>query len=521
MACSASPAYSNWNREAPSSIREPDPSSRVSPRKNLQMAELTDLTLLEAASALRAGDVSSTELTQACLDRTRSLDGQVHAFLTVTEDLALAQAKAADQRFSDRSTESLPLVLGIPIAIKDVLCVEGIPTTCGSKILEDFRPPYSATSVSRLVDAGAVILGKVNTDEFAMGSSTENSAYGVSHNPWDLDRVPGGSSGGAAAAIAARMCFAALGTDTGGSVRQPAAFCGVSGLKTSYGRVSRYGLIAYGSSLDTVGGLARNVADLVPIFSIMAGQDPLDSTSVPDPVPEIHLNGASKLRIGVPKEYFIEGLQPEVGTAVRAAIETFREMGASIQEISLPHTDLALPVYYLIAPAEASANLARYDGVRYGPRRGPGEYPDDYFVTRGELFGSEVKRRIMLGTYALSAGYYDAYYGQAQKVRTLIKADFDAAFQDVDLIACPVTPTTAFEIGAHGDDPLSMYLEDVFTLPANLAGIPGLSFPVGFDSDGLPIGMQFMAPHLGEPQLFSAAHAYQSAASWHTSWPEL
>lgn len=487
------------------------------------MAELTDLSMLEAAGALRAGDVSSTELTRACLDRILAVDGDVHAFLTVTDDLALAQAEAADQKFKTRSGEELPLVLGIPVAVKDVLCVEGVPTTCGSRILEGFRPPYSATSVTRLVEAGAVILGKANTDEFAMGSSTENSAYGVSHNPWNLDRVPGGSSGGPAAAVAARMCFAALGTDTGGSVRQPAAFCGVSGLKTSYGRISRYGLIAYGSSLDTVGALARNIADLAPIFSLMAGHDPLDSTSVTDPVPEIRLNGADlrELRIGVPKEYFIEGLQPEVETAVREAIDAFRGMGAEIREISLPHTDLAVPVYYLIAPAEASANLARYDGVRYGPRRGPGKYPDDYFVTRGELFGDEVKRRIMLGTYALSAGYYDAYYGQAQKVRTLIKQDFDAAFKDVDLIACPVAPTTAFGIGAHGDDPLSMYLEDVFTLPANLAGIPGLSFPVGFDSDGLPIGMQFMAPHLKEAQLFSAAHTYQSATSWHTSWPEL
>jgi len=487
------------------------------------MAELTDLTLLEAASALRSGEASSAELTRACLDRIQSIDGQVRAFLTVTDDLAIEQAKAADEQLRDDNAESLPLVHGIPIAIKDVLCVEGVPTTAGSRILEGFRPPYSATSVSRLVRAGAVILGKANTDEFAMGSSTENSAYGVSHNPWNLDRVPGGSSGGPAAAVAARMCYAALGTDTGGSVRQPAAFCGVSGLKTSYGRVSRYGLIAYGSSLDTVGGLARNVGDLAPIFSAMAGHDPLDSTSIPDPAPEINLNGdgVDKLRIGVPKEYFIDGLQPEVETAVRAAIEVFREMGATIQEISLPHTDLALPVYYVIAPAEASANLARYDGVRYGPRKGPGEYPEDYFVTRGELFGTEVKRRIMLGTYALSAGYYDAYYGQAQKVRTLIKGDFEAAFEDVDLIACPVTPTTAFGIGAHGDDPLSMYLEDVFTLPANLAGIPGLSFPVGFDSDGLPIGMQFMAPHLGEAQLFSAAHAYQAAASWHTRWPDL
>ncbi|GMR10067.1 MAG: Asp-tRNA(Asn)/Glu-tRNA(Gln) amidotransferase subunit GatA [Anaerolineae bacterium] len=485
------------------------------------MAELTDLSLLEAAGALRGGDVSSTELTRACLDRVQAIDGVVRAFLTVTEDLAMAQAEAADQQLRMRSDEPLPLVLGIPIAVKDVLCVEGVPTTCGSKILEGFRPPYTATSVARLVEAGAVILGKTNTDEFAMGSSTENSGYGVSHNPWNLDRVPGGSSGGPAAAVAARMCYAALGTDTGGSVRQPAAFCGVSGLKTSYGRVSRYGLIAYGSSLDTVGGLARNVADLSPIFSLMAGHDPLDSTSVTDPVPDIHLSGAPKLRIGVPKEYFIEGLQPDVETAVRAAIETFREMGAIVQEISLPHTDLALPVYYIIAPAEASANLARYDGVRYGPRHGPGSYPEDYFVTRGELFGAEVKRRIMLGTYALSAGYYDAYYGQAQKVRTLIKGDFEAAFQEVDLIACPVTPTTAFGIGAHGDDPLSMYLEDVFTLPANLAGIPGLSFPVGFDSEGLPIGMQFMAPHLEEARLFSAAHAYQAATSWHTRWPEL
>ena len=487
------------------------------------MAELTDLTLLEAASALRSGEASSADLTRACLDRIQAIDGQVRAFLTVTDDLAIEQAKAADRQLRDGNAESLPLVHGIPIAIKDVLCVEGVPTTAGSRILEGFRPPYSATSVSRLIEAGAVILGKANTDEFAMGSSTENSAYGVSHNPWNLDRVPGGSSGGPAAAVAARMCYAALGTDTGGSVRQPAAFCGVSGLKTSYGRVSRYGLIAYGSSLDTVGGLARNVGDLAPVFSAMAGHDPLDSTSIPDPAPEIHLNGdgVEGLRIGVPKEYFIDGLQPEVETAVRAAIEIFRELGATILEISLPHTDLALPVYYIIAPAEASANLARYDGVRYGPRKGPGEYPDDYFATRGELFGTEVKRRIMLGTYALSAGYYDAYYGQAQKVRTLIKADFEAAFEDVDLIACPVTPTTAFGIGAHGDDPLSMYLEDVFTLPANLAGIPGLSFPVGFDSDGLPIGMQFMAPHLGEAQLFSAAHAYQSAASWHTRWPDL
>ncbi len=487
------------------------------------MADLIDLTLLEAAGALRAGEVSSVELTRACLDRIQVVDGQVHAFLNIAEERALAQARAADERWHAANDDALPLVHGIPIAVKDVLCVEGLPATCGSKILHGFYPPYTATSVTRLLDAGAVVLGKTNTDEFAMGSSTENSAYGVTHNPWDFGRVPGGSSGGSAAAVAARMCFAALGTDTGGSVRQPAAFCGVSGLKTSYGRVSRYGLIAFGSSLDTVGAIARSVADLVPIFSTMAGHDPLDSTSMPAAVPEIHLNGAEVrgLRIGVPKEYFIPGLQPEVEAAVREAIATLEGLGAVIREVSLPHTELALPVYYLIAPAEASANLARYDGVRHGPRLGPGQYPEDYFVTRGELFGPEVKRRIMLGTYALSAGYYEAYYGQAQKVRTLIKGDFETAFEQVDLIACPVTPTTAFGIGAHGDDPLAMYLEDVFTLPANLAGIPGLAFPVGFDLAGLPIAMQLMAPHLGEARLFQAAHAYQTVTSWHTERPAL
>jgi aspartyl-tRNA(Asn)/glutamyl-tRNA(Gln) amidotransferase subunit A len=490
------------------------------------MADITDLTLLEAAGALRAGELSSQELTQACLSRIRALDPQVHAFLHVAEDLALGQARAADGQLSAwrRAGGEPPAVLtGIPLAVKDVLCLQGIPATCGSRILEGYRPPYHATSVRRLLDSGAVTLGKTNTDEFAMGSSTENSAYGVTHNPWNLERVPGGSSGGSAAAVAARLCFAALGTDTGGSVRQPASFCGVTGLKTSYGRISRYGLIAYGSSLDTVGALARSAADLLPLFQLMAGHDPLDSTSVQDPVPQMVLDGAGLdgLRVGVPREYFIEGLQPAVEAAVRQAVAQLETLGAEAHEISLPHTDLALPVYYLIAPAEASANLARYDGVRYGPRLGPGQYPQDFFATRGDLFGPEVKRRIMLGTYALSAGYYDAYYGQAQKVRTLIKSDFETAFEQVDLIACPVAPTTAFAIGQHGDDPLAMYLEDVFTLPANLAGIPGLSFPVGFDSDRLPIGMQLMAPHLGEEQLFRAAHAYQQATTWHTEVPPL
>ncbi len=490
------------------------------------MSELTNLSLLESAAALRTGEISSCDLTKACFDRIDSLDPRMHAFLTLTPDLAHEQATAADRQLTGwrkNGGETPPLILGIPIAIKDVLTIKGVTTTCGSKILEDFRPPYTATSVRRLANAGAVILGKTNMDEFAMGSSTENSAYGVTHNPWNLTRVPGGSSGGSAAAVAARMCSAALGSDTGGSVRQPASFCGVTGLKTSYGRVSRYGLIAYGSSLDTVGAFARSAADLLPLLTIMAGHDPLDATSMPDPVPEITLEGATLrgVRIGVPQEYFIEGMQPVVESAVHQAVSVMESLGATIKSIRLPHTDLALPVYYLIAPAEASANLARYDAIRFGPRIKADKLLDQYCSTRGALFGSEVKRRIMLGTYALSAGYYDAYYGQAQKVRTLIKNDFEQAFIEVDLIACPVAPTTAFRIGEHGDDPLSMYLEDVFTLPANLAGVPGISFPVGFDPEGLPIGIQLNAPHLGEAELLRAAHAYQCATQWHKEHPPL
>lgn len=490
------------------------------------MTSLPELTLLEAAAMLRDGEISSLELTRDSLTRIDQLEPQLHAFLARTPDLALDQARAADRRLQawrEDSSAPLPLIAGIPIAIKDVLCLQDVPTTCGSKILAGFRPPYTATSVARLIEAGAVVLGKTNTDEFAMGSSTENSAYGPTHNPWDLERVPGGSSGGSAAAVAAGMCYAALGTDTGGSVRQPAAFCGVTGLKTSYGRVSRYGLIAYGSSLDTVGALARSASDLVPLFSAIAGHDELDSTSLPDPVPQVDLDmpDLQGLRIGVPDEYFIEGMQPEVEAAVRIAVQVMSEMGASVTSISMPHTDLALPVYYLIAPAEASANLARYDAVRYGPRVETDDLWNQYLKTRGDLFGPEVKRRIMLGTYALSAGYYDAYYGQAQKVRTLIKSDFDQAFENIDLIACPVAPSTAFRIGEHGDDPLAMYLEDVFTLPANLAGVPGISFPVGFDALGLPIGMQLQARPLGEDLLLRSAHAFQQVTDWHLRRPAL
>jgi len=379
--------------------------------------------------------------------------------------------------------------------------------------------------------AGAVILGKTNTDEFAMGSSTENSAYGPTRNPWDRSRVPGGSSGGSAAAVASRMSPLALGTDTGGSVRQPASLCGVSGLKPTYGRLSRYGLVAFGSSLDVVGVFGASAADIAPVFTCMAGHDPKDSTSLDLRVPEINLDAPVEhvfagLRIGVPREYFQVGaggggIQPEVEASVRQAIRLMESYGAVIKEISLPHTEYALPVYYLVAPAEASANLARFDGVRYGVRAEADSLWEVFYNSRGQGFGPEVKRRIMLGTYALSAGYYDAYYGQAQKVRTLIKRDFEMAFEDVDLIAAPATPSTAFRFGEHSDDPLAMYLEDIFTLPANLAGVPGISFPAGFDRAGLPIGMQLMAASLQEERLLQAAHAYQQVTDWHTRRPSL
>jgi len=493
------------------------------------MPELTDLSLLSVVEALRLGEFSSLEFVQASLERIQRLEPSLQAFLTLVPEQALAQARAADRRlvaWRREPSASLPTLLGVPVAVKDVLCVAGLRCTCGSRILENFIPPFNATAVERLLSAGAIVVGKTNTDEFAMGSSTENSAYFTTHNPWDLERVPGGSSGGSAATVAARALPAALGSDTGGSVRQPASFCGITGLKPTYGRVSRFGLVAYGSSLDVVGAFGRNASDVALMFTLIAGHDPLDATTLDLPVPVIQLNGKVDhnhplrgLRLGVPEEYFIKGIQTEVEKAVRAAIEILERLGAQVKPISLPHTEYALPVYYLIAPAEASANLARYDGIRYGPRL-PGEAMwDIFFNTRGEKFGPEVKRRIMLGTYALSAGYYDAYYGQAQKVRTLIKRDFELAFENVDLIAAPVAPTTAFRIGEHTDDPLAMYLEDIFTLPANLAGVPGLAFPVGFDHQGLPVGMQLMGPHFREDILFQVAHTYQQVTDWHERKP--
>lgn len=492
------------------------------------MTELLDFSLEDLTNSLRAGEFSSRELVEACLERIGRADPALHAFLTLSPEEALRQADQADRQLAawrNDPTQSLPPLLGIPLAVKDVLCVKGLRCTCGSRILENFVPPFSATAVARLQQAGMAILGKTNTDEFAMGSSTENSAYGPTRNPWDLERVPGGSSGGSAAVVAARLSPVALGSDTGGSVRQPASFCGVTGLKPTYGRISRYGLVAYGSSLDVVGCFGRTAADIAPLFMQMAGRDPLDATTTDLPVPEIELHDLSEerplrgMRLGVPDEYFIPGIQPEVEAGVRQAVNLLVELGAEAVPVSLPHTEYALPVYYLIAPAEASANLARYDGIRFGPRVEVDELWEVFCRTRGEKFGPEVKRRIMLGTYALSAGYYDAYYGQAQKVRTLIKQDFEAAFASVDLIAAPVAPSTAFRIGEHGDDPLSMYLEDIFTLPANLAGVPGIAFCVGFDRLNLPIGMQLMGPHFREDLLFRVACAYQGATDWHTRRP--
>jgi aspartyl-tRNA(Asn)/glutamyl-tRNA(Gln) amidotransferase subunit A len=496
---------------------------------------LCALTLHEAAGLLRSGKISATELAQSVLDRIYAFDNTIKAFLALTPEAALEAAGQADEQFAAArragTNEGLAPLLGIPMAIKDVITVEGVPLTCGSHVLEGYVPPYQATAVDKLVGAGAVILGKTNTDAFAMGSSTENSDYFTTHNPWDLGRVPGGSSGGSAAAVAADLCLAALGSDTGGSVRQPASLCGIVGLKPTYGRVSRYGLVAYASSLDQIGPLAKDVMDAALVLSAIAGHDPADSTSVDAPVPDYartlekmkaqESRPLAGLRIGVPKEYFVAGIEAAVEAAVLAAIEHLRELGADVREISLPHTDLALPVYYLIAPAEASANLARFDGIRYGLSVEAESLWDTYRRTRGEGFGPEVKRRIMLGAYALSAGYYDAYYLKAQQVRTLIKGDFDAALREVDVIACPTSPTTAFPIGERVADPLSMYLADVFTLSLNLAGICGMSVPCGFDAKGLPVGLQLIAGALEEERLLKTAYAYEQTTEWHLRKPAL
>ena len=488
------------------------------------MTEFGQLTALQARDLLGQGEVSSVELTQGLLDRIVAYDNEIKAYLTVTPEAALEQAAEADRIRARTEEQDLPPLLGIPLAIKDVICVQGLPTTCGSRILEDYVPPFSATAVENLRQAGAVILGKTNTDEFAMGSSTENSAYFATHNPWDLSRVPGGSSGGSAAAVAAGLAFGALGSDTGGSVRQPASLCGVVGIKPSYGRVSRWGLVAFASSLDQIGCFGRTVGDAALLLGTISGYDQRDSTSVNAPVPEYGSSLVSDirgLRIGVPQEYFVEGMQPEVEVAVREAISTMADLGAEIVEVSLPHTSYALPVYYLVAPAEASANLARYDGMRYGLSLGGVDLWDSYRKTRGQGFGAEVKRRVMLGTYALSAGYYDAYYRKASQIRTLIRQDFELALEQCDVLVAPTTPTTAFRLGEMVSDPMQMYLQDVFTLALSLAGLPGLSLPCGFDQSGLPIGLQIMGGAFDEATVLRVAHAYESATGWHRQTPRM
>ena len=483
--------------------------------------ELCQLAIHEAHQLLRDRRISSLELTQAVLKRIQEVDGRIKAYLTMVPEVSLKCAREADRRRADG--EDNPL-LGIPLAIKDVLCTKETETTCGSRILKGFLPPFDATVVAKLRQAGGVLLGKTNTDEFAMGSSTENSGYYPTHNPWDLTRVPGGSSGGSAAAVAADECLGALGTDTGGSIRQPAAFCGIAGLKPTYGRVSRYGLVAFASSLDQAGPLAKDVTDCAILLQAIAGYDPKDSTSADLPLPNypdaLHAD-VEGMRLGVPKEYFVEGMQPEVEQAVRDALNVWADLGARIIEVPMPHTEYALPVYYLLAPAEASANLARYDGIRYGFSHPEAQdIWDSYRKTRQHGFGPEVKRRIMLGTYALSAGYYDAYYLKAQKVRTLIKEDFDRAYEQCDALVVPTTPTTAFRIGEKVEDPLQMYLGDIFTLSLNLAGLCGLAIPCGFAA-GLPIGLQVLGKAYDEATILRVAYAYEQATDWHLRKPRL
>ncbi|MYA61097.1 MAG: Asp-tRNA(Asn)/Glu-tRNA(Gln) amidotransferase subunit GatA [Dehalococcoidia bacterium] len=481
----------------------------------MDAAHLAELTIHEARELLDRGEVSSVELTRAILDRIAQVEDGVKAFVTVTEDLAVEQAERADARIA--KGDAAPLT-GIPMQLKDNMATRGVATTCSSKMLENFVPPYDATVTQRLYDQSAVLVGKGNLDEFAMGSSTENSAFFPTRNPWDPERVPGGSSGGPAAAVAASECFYSLGSDTGGSIRQPASLCGVVGLKPTYGLVSRYGLVAFASSLDQIGPITKDTTDCALVMNAIAGHDPKDSTSLNIEAPD-YTNALGRdlegLRIGVPTEYFVEGMEPGVEDATHKSIEILRQLGAEVVEMSLPHTSYALAVYYILAPSECSANLARYDGVKYGfSDREADTMWDALERTRGRGFGPEVKRRIMLGTYALSAGYYDAFYLKAQRVRTIIRREFENAFEGLDAIVSATSPTVAFELGAKTADPVQMYLSDVLTLPANIAGIPGISVPAGM-SDGLPVGLQILGKALGEETIFRIAHALEQATEWH------
>ncbi|MFC2013542.1 Asp-tRNA(Asn)/Glu-tRNA(Gln) amidotransferase subunit GatA [Chloroflexota bacterium] len=480
------------------------------------------LTINEAHRLLKAKELSSVGLTKAVLERIQQVEPKVRAFVTITDELALKQAQKADELIAGGNDNPLT---GIPVLIKDNMCTKGIRTTCSSKMLENFVPPYDATVVEKLTECGAVIVGKSNMDEFAMGSSNEHSAFFPTHNPWDISRVPGGSSGGSATAVATGEAIYALGSDTGGSIRQPSGFCSVTGLKPTYGRVSRYGLVAFASSLDQIGPIAQDVADCAIVLSVIAGHDSRDSTSVPHPVPDYTqclTSDLKGLRIGIPKEYLVEGMQKEVEIAIRAAISKLEELGARVEwEVSLPSTPYALAAYYIIAPSEAMANLARYDGAKYGfSYQDTDNMWEAMEKTRQYGFGAEVKRRIMLGTYALSAGYYDAYYLKAQKVRTLIRQEFDQAFEKLDALVTPTSPTLPFKIGEKVDDPLQMYLSDVCTLPINIAGVPAISIPAGF-GDGLPIGMQIIGKPFGEETILKIAYAYQQATDWHKRKPTI
>jgi aspartyl-tRNA(Asn)/glutamyl-tRNA(Gln) amidotransferase subunit A len=484
--------------------------------------DLNRLTIHELQKKIRAGEATSTDIVRDVFHRINTVEKEVHAYITLMKDYAFEEASKADKNIKAGNIKALT---GIPIALKDIVCTKGYLTTCGSHILQNYIPPYDATVVEKLKEAGAVFVGKTNMDEFAMGSSTETSYYGITKNPWDLDRIPGGSSGGSAAAVAADECIASIGSDTGGSIRQPAALCGVVGLKPTYGRVSRFGLIAFASSLDQIGPFTKDVEDCAIMMNVIAGYDPRESTSVPTEVPDYSESlsrGIDGWTVGIPKEYFIEGIDPEIKEAVKNTIGVIEGLGATCVEISLPHTEYCLAVYYIIAPAEASSNLARYDGVKYGFRSGGDrDLLEMYKKTRSAGFGAEVKRRIMIGTYALSSGYYDAYYKKASQVRALIKRDFEKAFKQCDVILTPTSPTPAFKIGEKTDDPLQMYLSDIFTISTNLAGIPGISIPCGFTRSGLPIGVQFLAGHFEEGKLIQMASACEKNAIFEKRRPNL
>jgi aspartyl-tRNA(Asn)/glutamyl-tRNA(Gln) amidotransferase subunit A len=484
--------------------------------------ELYRLTIAETRKLLDKKEISVSDIVRSIHERIDAVEDRVKAFVTITKNEAVEMACNAQDRIDRKETGSIASLTGIPVAIKDNMCTKGIRTTCGSKILFNFVPPYESTVTSRLKEQGFVLVGKTNMDEFAMGSSTENSGFQITKNPWDPERIPGGSSGGSAAAVAADECIAALGSDTGGSIRQPASLCGVVGMKPTYGRVSRYGLVAYASSLDQIGPITKDVRDSAVMLNAIAGHDPQDSTSAPLSVPDFTAvlgRDIKGLKIGIPKEYFIEGIDPEVSRAVREAIRTLESLGAIPAEVSLPHTGYAVATYYVLATSEASSNLARYDGVKYGFRAEGKDLMDMYMKTRAQGFGAEVKRRIMLGTYALSSGYYEAYYKKAQQVRTLIKKDFEDAFGKVDVIVTPTSPTAAFRIGEKTADPLQMYLTDIFTISVNLAGVPAISVPCGFTSGNLPVGLQFIGRHFDEESVLKVAYAYEGATDWHTRKP--